>query len=60
MEGWKEGVVLESRMGGGCYIILSFSLSCTIERTLRFANDEESERKEVWCSDNDKSLNIYI
>ena len=46
-------------MGGGC-ISLSLFLSCTIERTLRFANDEEWEGKEVWCSDNNKSLQVYI
>ena len=41
-------------------MILSFIISCTIERTLRFANDEESQGKEVWCSDNNKSLQVYI
>ena len=37
-----------------------FFLSCKIERTLRFANDDESEGKEIWFSDNNKSLQVYI
>ena len=41
-------------------MILSYFISCTIEWTLRFANDEESEGKEVWCSDNTKSLRVCI
>ena len=42
------------------YNFAFFSFSCKIERILRFANDEESEGKEVWCSDNNKRLQVYI
>ena len=45
--------------GEGCCIV-QCSFSCKIVRTLRFANDEEAEGKEVWCSNDNKSIRVYI
>ena len=56
----RRGGVRESD-GGLLLYNPVFFFSCTIERTLRFANNEESEGKEVWCrSDNNQSLRVYI
>ena len=56
MEG-KGGI--RDAEGEGCCIV-QCSFSCKIVRTLRFANDEDAEGKEVWCSNDNKSIRVYI
>ena len=57
MEG-RDGV--RDVEGEGCCIVRCSFSSCKIERTLRFANDEEVEGKEVRCSNDNRSIRVYI
>ena len=57
MEG--RGGVRDAEGEGCCIVRCSFS-SCKIEQTLLFANDEEVEGKEVRCSNDNRSIRVYI